>query len=256
MASQTTSTDLPIVSEEDGIRYLHFDSPWVQGAMRIRKPSELVLAYAQQMMAWLLFVEPGVRSHIGILGLGAGSLLRFVLRNTRATTTTVEWNPQVVAVCRSYFRLSESKRSHIELCDASLWVGNPENIDRYQTLMVDLYDGDAQGPVCDSLQFYSDCRQALRERGVMTVNLFGNHPSFERNLENISQAFRGRVLVLPEIDEGNSVVVAFKGPVLNITVEQLMNRADVVEATYGLSARRWARELLACNAEKSTPFSA
>src|SRR3546814_13906375 len=81
---------------EDGIRYLHFDSEWVQGAMRLKKPSELVLAYTRQMMAWLLFLEPDARSQIGILGLGAGSLLRFVLGNTPASAVTVEWNPDEI----------------------------------------------------------------------------------------------------------------------------------------------------------------
>src|SRR5690606_24662597 len=90
--------DEPTVSELAGIRYLHFGTEWVQGAMRLRRPNDLVLAYTQQMMAWLLFVEPDADTQLGILGLGAGSLLRFSLRNTPASITTVEWNPMVTAV--------------------------------------------------------------------------------------------------------------------------------------------------------------
>src|SRR3546814_10691102 len=94
------------------------------------------------------------RSQIGILGLGAGSLLRFVLGNTPASAVTVEWNPDVVAVCRACFRLPESPRSIIDQCDASRWLERPRNMDRYQALMVDLYDAQAQGPVRDSVEFY------------------------------------------------------------------------------------------------------
>jgi len=50
-------------SEEGGVRYLHFGTEWVQGAMRLRKPDHIELEYAQQMMAWLLFIQtpkPGV----------------------------------------------------------------------------------------------------------------------------------------------------------------------------------------------------
>ena len=97
--------DLPTLSEEAGIRYLHFDSEWIQGAMRIARPSELVLAYTQQMMAWLLFASSGARDRVGILGLGAGSLLRFTLRHTRSPVDTVERNPAVTALCRAFFRL-------------------------------------------------------------------------------------------------------------------------------------------------------
>ena len=39
------------ISEEAGVRYLHFGSDWVQGAMRIRKPDALELAYTREMMA-------------------------------------------------------------------------------------------------------------------------------------------------------------------------------------------------------------
>jgi hypothetical protein len=44
------------LSEYLGTRYLHLGTPWVQGAMQIRKPNKLVLEYVQRMMAWLLFV--------------------------------------------------------------------------------------------------------------------------------------------------------------------------------------------------------
>jgi spermidine synthase len=104
MSSSTAflSVDVPTLSEEGGIRYLHFNSEWIQGAMSVARPSELVLAYTRQMMAWLLFLAPRARDHIGILGLGAGSLLRFVLKHTPAQVSTVERNTQVTAMCRAF----------------------------------------------------------------------------------------------------------------------------------------------------------
>src|SRR5215475_8000192 len=65
-------------SEEGGVRYLHFGTEWVQGAMRLRKPDHIELEYAQQMMAWLLFLETPQR--IVQLGLGAASLTKFAHR--------------------------------------------------------------------------------------------------------------------------------------------------------------------------------
>ncbi|NYT60913.1 spermidine synthase [Alcaligenaceae bacterium] len=236
--------DEPTLSELGGIRYLHFGTEWVQGAMRTSKPAQLILSYTQQMMAWLLFLEPSKNDAIGILGLGAGSLLRYTLKHTPASVETAEWNPQVTAICRAYFRLPETKRSVIDHCDAALWVEKRHNLGRYMALMVDLYDAQAQGPVRDSPEFYQGCYKALAEVGIMTVNLFGNHASFASNLENIHKAFQGRVLELPEIDAGNKVVLAFKGPVLDISTMRLLERADEVEAAYGLPARRWAKALL------------
>jgi hypothetical protein len=48
------------LSESGGIRYLHFGTEWIQGAMRIARPYALELEYQQQMMAPLLLL-PGPR---------------------------------------------------------------------------------------------------------------------------------------------------------------------------------------------------
>ncbi len=110
--------------------------------------------------------------------------------------------------------------------------------------MVDIYDGEAQGPVRDSLAFYQGCRAALGDIGVMSVNLFGAHTSFARNIRNISQAFEGRILTLPQIDAGNQVVLAFKGPPIEVGVEQLLARAEYVESKFGLPAKKWVRSMM------------
>lgn len=233
----------PTLSEEGGIRYLHFDSAWIQGAMRMARPSELVLAYTQQMMAWLLFLEPLPAHRIGILGLGAGSLLRFTLRHTRSSVDTVERNPRVTALCHACFRLPTPARSQIVHADASAWVADPRHHGRYRALMVDLYDGEAQGPVCSDLAFYRHCRQVLACPGILTVNLFGHHASFDYNLGNLDEAFEGRIVSLPELDEGNTVVLAASAPLAVPDPATLLDRARALQARTGLPAVRLARSL-------------
>lgn len=238
-----SAQDVPTLSESDGVRYLHFDSPWIQGAMRIADPAELVLEYTGQMMAWLLFMEPPKDGAIGLLGLGAGSLARFCVKRTRSSVVAVEWNPRVTAICHAFFRLPGAPRLTVEEADAGAWVAEPEQAGRCPILMVDLYDAQARGPVRDSVRFYRDCRRVLGDTGVLAVNLFGEHESFPRNIENLFTAFDGRLALLPEIDAGNRIVLAFSGPPIDIPVEALLDRAAVVEAAYGLPARRWARAL-------------
>ena len=61
------------ISEEAGVRYLHFSSDWVQGAMRIARPWALELDYTREMMTALL-LRPDAdwpRSAL-LIGLGAG----------------------------------------------------------------------------------------------------------------------------------------------------------------------------------------
>ncbi|MBL8502505.1 MAG: spermidine synthase, partial [Rhodocyclaceae bacterium] len=46
---------MPIdISEEAGVRYLHFGSDWIQGAIRIARPRALELDKTREMMAALL----------------------------------------------------------------------------------------------------------------------------------------------------------------------------------------------------------
>lgn len=236
--------DDPTLSEEDGIRYLHFGTEWIQGAMAVDRPAELVLEYTRQMMAWLLFLEPPRDGAIGQLGLGAGSLTRFCLKQTRSRLTVVEWNRMLPMMCRLYFRLPDAARLNIEIDDAEHWVADPLNAGSCPVLMVDLYDADAQGPVRDSVEFYGNCRRVLGNTGVLTVNLFGAHESFAPNIANLREAFDGRLLLLPEIDAGNRIAIAFSGPPLEVDAQRLLARAETVESSYGLPARRWARSLL------------
>lgn len=238
--------DTPTFSEAGGIRYLHFGTPWIQGAMDIRQPPRLVLEYTRQMMAWLLFMDPPASPRaIGTLGLGAASLTRYCLKHTASRVQVVEWNPQVVAACHMFFRLPEpGRRLRVFLEDAGQWVAAADNHGSCPVLMVDLYDAQARGPVRDSIEFYANCGKVLGESGVLTVNLFGDHESFPRNIRHLDQAFDARVLLLPEIEAGNRVALAFTGPVREIEVSDLLARAEEVESRYRLPARRWARALV------------
>jgi spermidine synthase len=234
--------DVPVVSEQAGTRYLHFDSPWIQGAMDLSDPQRLVLSYTEQMMAWLLFFEPPPDVVIGQLGLGAGSLTRFCHHHLPHPLVVVERNPAVVKVCAQYFRLP-GRRLRVVEQDAQKWVCDRANSATLGVLMVDLYDTDALGPVCDSAQFYRGCAQTLTGPAMLSVNLFGKHESFEHNIRELSRAFEGRLLLLPPVEEGNQIVLAFKGPPISATRAELMQRAHWLEQRFGLPARRWARSI-------------
>lgn len=70
------------ISEEAGVRFLHFGSDWVQGAMRIARPWALELDYTREMMAALLLrPEPDWPRRVLQVGLGAASLTKFLYRH-------------------------------------------------------------------------------------------------------------------------------------------------------------------------------
>jgi spermidine synthase len=229
------------LSEQDGIRYLHFGTAWVQGAMRMRKPDWPELEYAQQMMSWMLF-NPDPQ-HIVQLGLGAGSLTKFCRSHfPSALVTAIELNPAVIAVCESMFKLppNDEQLSVIEM-DAMDFVTDSANHGKFDVLQVDLYDATAQGPVLDTPEFYLACAACLTPQGILTVNLFGDHPSYSRNLKAMRHAFAD-VLCLPEVHDGNVVAIAFNTkPLLDFPA--LYERAARITQATRLPAKSWVNGL-------------
>ncbi len=145
LASKTTSrsgrrpTFAPVtLSESEGVRYLHFGTEWIQGAMRLRKPDWIELEYAQQMMAWMLFIDQP--AHIVQLGLGTAALTKFCYRNYLSSrVTAVELNPSVIDICHSMFKLPpEDDRLSILTMDADEFVHDRANHGRIDVLQIDL----------------------------------------------------------------------------------------------------------------------
>ncbi len=233
------------LSEQDGVRYLHFGTEWVQGAMRIRKPDWPELEYAQQMMAWMLFIE--APQAIAQLGLGAATLTKFCYRQfPEASVTAVELNQAVIGICASMFKLPpEDERLRVLEMDALDFVEDPANHGAYDVLQCDLYDATARGPVLDTPEFYQACSQCLAPHGVMTVNLFGDHPSFARNIKAMKFAFE-HVICLPEVHEGNVVALCFNTRP-EIDKDMLNARAAQVHAATRLPAKSWVKGILAAH---------
>jgi spermidine synthase len=232
------------MSEHDGVRYLHLGTPWVQGAMRVRKPHAIELEYVQRMMAWMLWRPQAevASGHAVQLGLGAAAITRFTHKAMRMRTTAVELNPTVITACRMWFQLpSDDARLQVIEADAGRWVQDPAHLQTADVLSVDLYDHDAAAPVLDSDAFYASCRDVLVHGGLMAVNLFGRHASFAASAARIAVAFGiDQVWSLRPTREGNTVVIAARG----VTVpdrETLSARADNIEARFGLPARKWLR---------------
>lgn len=232
------------LSETDGVRYLHFGSIWVQGAMRIARPFSLEIEYQQQMMApALLHPRP---AHIVQLGLGAAALAKFCWRELPGShISVVEISAEVVAAAHRWFKLPASdERLSIVEADAAEAVLDPSRAvfsgQRADWLQVDLYDAEAAGPVHDSPAFYAGCRRLLSPRGVAAINLFGR--SFAESLHAIESAFGNCWVALPEADAGNRVVLAFARPPV-VAASTLYSRAVAMETQWRVPARRWTGAL-------------
>ncbi|RMX01322.1 spermidine synthase [Allofranklinella schreckenbergeri] len=233
------------ISEEDGVRHLHLDSPWIQGSMRIARPIDIELEYVQRMMAWLLFVPPDevAERHAMQLGLGAAALTKFCYRRLGMRTTTIELNPQVVAACMRWFRLpANDERLQVLVANAADAVQDPDWHASVDALQVDLYDHEAAGPVLESAEFYRHCWDMLVPGGCMSVNLFGRSASFERNMRHIASAFGPHLWHFKPTREGNTVILARRQP-QDVPMPVLRERAEEIERRWKLPARLWVHAL-------------
>ncbi|EXI75732.1 MAG TPA: fused MFS/spermidine synthase [Candidatus Accumulibacter phosphatis] len=222
------------VSEKAGVRYLHFSSAWVQGAMRIQRPNALELPYTREMMAGLLLREaPWPRSAL-LVGLGAGSLAKFIYHQLPATrVTVVEIDPQVEIVARAHFRLPDDpRRLHVVIADGADYMLQGDS--RYDCILVDGFDGQARAGALDTLPFYQACRARLSETGLLAVNLLGRERGFAASSERIGKAFDGRSLVFPSCDSGNTIAFATAGDAVDVAGSELVSRADAWRAASGL----------------------
>ncbi len=77
----------------------------------------------------------------------------------------------------------------------------------------------------------------------MTVNLFGSDENFLLNIERICKVFDYRVVILPEVTGGNTIVLAFNGPPLQAGWDALQARAQALQASLKLPALSWVHGL-------------
>jgi spermidine synthase len=235
-AGRADAEDGVTLSESDGVRYLHFGTEWVQGAMRLARPYALELEYQQQMMAPLLFAPEPAR--VLQLGLGAAALTKACHRYLRqCRTVVVELSPRVIEVARRSFALPpDDARLQVVQGDAARYLRAAAGAGA-DWLQVDLYDARARGPVLDSAAFYRDCRRALAAEGIAAFNLFGG--ALAPSLGRIEQAFGPAWLRLPRSAAGNVVVLAFTGGLPPWDPARRHARARALERRFGWPARAW-----------------
>ena len=224
------------ISEEEGVRYLHFGSRWIQGAMRIARPWALELEYTRDMMTALL-LRPALQwpRRVLLIGLGAASLTKFLYRNRpRASLTAVEIEARVVSAAAQFFKLPvDPRRLTIEIGDGYDYVAATDR--RFDLILVDGYDAKSRVGMLDTLPFYCNCRARLSERGVLATNFLNGSRGLAASLDRLSEAFSGRAFALPHCASGNVVALAAAGEPIDLALTALAAGARRLKRDTGLN---------------------
>lgn len=243
------------IQERDGLRTMCFESKCVQGAMRVAQPWDLVLEYTQVMMAALLLREAKSQRRILLIGLGTGSLTKFLYRHCpQAHLTVVEISPRVVAAAREHFELPDDPtRLNIVVGDGVEFLKLSET--SYDLILVDGFNEFAHPGDLNTTSFYQNCRLRLSDQGLLVVNLIGLSHNYKGGYAYIESAFEGRAVRFPKCTSGNTIAFAATGEKLQLSVDELKVRAMELEARTGLSLMPMLINLEAepvCSAETLT----
>jgi spermidine synthase len=207
-AFQSLQFTAPFVQDTGASKSLHFTHGELQSVMLTDEPTRLALDYTRTMMGFLLF-NPAP-AHIGMIGLGGGSLVKFCHRHLAASRMTVlEINPHVIALRREFQVPNDDARLTVIAADGALFLQT--ETPAFDVLLVDGFDHDGQPAALCSQRFYDDCCAALAPGGLLVVNLHYQHPDYPLLVERIGRSFDANAVEIVVEEKTNSVVLASKG---------------------------------------------
>ncbi len=239
------------ISEEAGVRFLHFGSDWVQGAMRIRKPDALEIEYTREMLACLSVERlDAVAARILLIGLGAGvarqvpdrRLPHAKLHGRRDRSADPGFRARAIS------RLPDDPaRIDIEIGDGVRFVASRS--ETFDLILVDGFDHRARaGDARDRRRSIATAARGLRPGGIMATNLFGNAARIrasgcDRDRRALSTS---RVVCLPPGEVGNvDRVRAGERSEGEMTLDDLRQRARVLRDELGLNLKPLLKRIVA-----------
>ena len=198
---------IDVVEEEGGsLLSLQFGSTARQSTMFVDRPDELTLEYTRCLMSALVLREAPPRRAL-MLGLGGGSLVKFLLRHLPGCRVeVVELRRQMVEVAQRFFALPRSHdRLRIPIADGRRFLlahtGEP-----YDLILLDLHPGQGMAPVVQEDDFLPACRRATAADGVFSANLwYGFDKDLKGRVHGLLHSSFERVLGLPVPGRSNHV---------------------------------------------------
>lgn len=233
-----------LISEEKGVRQLHFGSQWVQGAMRLSRPDALELEYTREMMLPLLLnPQPWWPRSALFIGLGVGAMPRFLHKHRpQCRIQVVEIEPSVVSVARMHFKLpADGPQFQVSLGCGAAHVA--ETAEKYDLIFVDGFDENARVGPLNTKDFYSNALARLQPGGWVVANLLSNQKDSTQAIDRFKDAFGGNAVVLPPCSSGNVIALGSQ-EVIDLDVNELTVKSDKLLEETGLNLSKSTHKLI------------
>jgi spermidine synthase len=229
----------PFVIDDGVMRELYFKREIVQSGMRLDDPWALDFSYTRLAMAFLLF-QPDPKKVL-LLGLGGGSLAKFIHRHLPATDlTTVEIDADVIALRDEFLVPPDGPKFHVVHDDAARFVAREHGWD---AIVLDCFDPEGYSPSVMTRDFFRDARDALSKKGVLVSNLVGKKEERIAQLDLLRTVFGDNIVVMPDKEDGNLVVFVFRDAAFEPRWRWMAAEAPAMKARFGLDFPRFAKKL-------------
>jgi spermidine synthase len=155
------------VTEGDGARHLRFDRSH-QSAIDLKDPFVSRIRYPDYMHL-AVALNPNAK-RVLVLGLGGGAITKRYWRDyPEMTVDSVEIDPVVVDVARTYFWLPEDDRSRVFVEDARRYVQQTD--ETYDIVVVDAYYSDSLPFHLTTEEFLREVKTIMAPGGVLAYNV-------------------------------------------------------------------------------------
>lgn len=180
-----------------------------------------------------------------MIGLGGGSLVKFIRKYSPETRiTVVEIDDRVIAAARAHFEVPPNDDTlQVIEADGALYIRQQLSVN---VILLDGFDGGNQVETLATESFYAACRRALKPGGVLVVNLWGRDANFSEYLDRLIQVFEGQVGWLSIMGKTNIVVFAFADNMARASWLAAPGHVPILTQRYGLDFAGWVREFQWC----------
>lgn len=185
------------VVDEGGLRTLSFNGSH-ETRMYRDTPLQGHFEYTEYFhMPWLWNTNI---KRVLMIGLGGGSTQRsYQHYYTNVMVDSVELDPAVVNVAKTYFRVAETPTHRIHLQDGRVFLRRTTNV--YDVILMDAYSttryGSSIPPHLTTKEFFTLARSHLTTNGVMAYNIIGTVKNW--NADFVGGLFRTMKEVFPQV---------------------------------------------------------
>jgi spermidine synthase len=189
-----------------------------------KDPRELPVVYTRYMTAALAY--PATLTSALEIGLGGGRTASYLNRHMPALNlTSVELDPQVIAMAKKYFGVKETPTLKLVAKDGRSHLRTDQT--KHDLIMIDAYRGTFVPFHLLTKEFFTLAKSRLKPGGVIAQNIEPTTMLYNPAIATLKTVF-AHVDTYPA--DGNVVAVAYDGPARTTT--SLTQRAAALQAQY------------------------